>query len=279
MSLYKVPKTLLNSMESIRRNFFNGIQEGERKIAWVKWTKVLASKKNDGLGVSSFFALNRGLLVKWMWRFLSRDNSLWACFIHASHGSNKLNISASYPSLWSSIIKEVNILQTQGLDFSSHCKIRVGNDSNTSFWKDLWIGDSRLCLAFPRLYALENNKDCKVAVKMNGTFVSFFCHDVRGGLESTQLSQLFDLLDSVVLSNSNDRWVWDLNGEGIFQVKDACILLDDFFLPKADTPTRWVKSIPIKLNIFTWKVSLNRLPTRINLFRCLIFLAPFVMQA
>nr|GEX35549.1 RNA-directed DNA polymerase, eukaryota, reverse transcriptase zinc-binding domain protein [Tanacetum cinerariifolium] len=233
MSLYKVPKTVLNSMESIRRNFFNGIREGERKIAWVKWTKVLASKKNGGLGVSSFFALNKGLLVKWMWRFLSRDNSLWARFIHASHGSNKLNISASYPSLWSSIIKEVNILKTQDLDFFSHCKIRVGNGSNTSFWKDLWIGDSRLCLAFPRLYALENNKDCTVAVKMNGTFVSSFRRDVRG----------------------------------IFHVKDARILLDDFFLPKADTPTRWVKSIPIKLNIFTWKVSLNRLPARINLFR------------
>ncbi|GJW52829.1 hypothetical protein Tco_0096914 [Tanacetum coccineum] len=25
----------------------------------------------------SFYALNRGLLFKWIWRFLSRDNSLW----------------------------------------------------------------------------------------------------------------------------------------------------------------------------------------------------------
>ncbi|GJY22727.1 hypothetical protein Tco_0396385, partial [Tanacetum coccineum] len=32
-------------------NFFNGIQEGDRKIAWVKWSKVLASKKFGGLGV------------------------------------------------------------------------------------------------------------------------------------------------------------------------------------------------------------------------------------
>nr|GEW19668.1 RNA-directed DNA polymerase, eukaryota [Tanacetum cinerariifolium] len=168
----------------------------------------------------------------------------------------------------------VIILKTQGVDFSSHCKIRVGNGSNTSFWKDLWIGDSRLCLAFPRLYALKNNKDCTLAVKMNGTFVSTFRRDVRGGLESTQLSQLLDLLDSVVLSNSDDRWVWDLNGEGIFQVKDARILLDDFFLPKAGTPTRWVKSIPIKLNIFAWKVLLNRLPTRINLFRRGVSVSP-----
>nr|GFA60545.1 RNA-directed DNA polymerase, eukaryota [Tanacetum cinerariifolium] len=40
MSLYKVPKSVLNSMESIRRNFFNGKQSDEKKIAWVKWSKT-----------------------------------------------------------------------------------------------------------------------------------------------------------------------------------------------------------------------------------------------
>ncbi|GKE16325.1 RNA-directed DNA polymerase, eukaryota, partial [Tanacetum coccineum] len=88
MSLYKVPKTVLNSMEAIQRNFFNGTQDDERKITWVKWTKMLASKKQGGLGVSSFYTLNRALLIKWVWRFLSRDNSLWARIIHAIHGLN-----------------------------------------------------------------------------------------------------------------------------------------------------------------------------------------------
>ena len=55
MSLYKVPKAVLNAMESLRRNFFNGMQGDERKITWVQWAKVLAAKKYGGLGVSSFF--------------------------------------------------------------------------------------------------------------------------------------------------------------------------------------------------------------------------------
>ncbi|GJZ03538.1 RNA-directed DNA polymerase, eukaryota [Tanacetum coccineum] len=75
MSLFKVSKSVLHSMESLRRNFFNGIQKGDKKIAWVKWLMVLASKKHDGLGVSSFYALNRGLLFKWVWRYISQDNS------------------------------------------------------------------------------------------------------------------------------------------------------------------------------------------------------------
>ncbi|GKA88918.1 RNA-directed DNA polymerase, eukaryota [Tanacetum coccineum] len=39
MSLYKVLKTALNEMESLRRNFFNGVNGVDRKIAWVQWAK------------------------------------------------------------------------------------------------------------------------------------------------------------------------------------------------------------------------------------------------
>nr|GEV14628.1 RNA-directed DNA polymerase, eukaryota [Tanacetum cinerariifolium] len=65
MSIHKVPKGVLKEMEAIRCNFFNGADPAERKITWVSWDKVLASKKNGGLGVSSFHALNRALLLKW----------------------------------------------------------------------------------------------------------------------------------------------------------------------------------------------------------------------
>ncbi|GJZ33488.1 RNA-directed DNA polymerase, eukaryota [Tanacetum coccineum] len=143
----------------LRQNFFNGVQEGDRKIAWVKWSKVLASKKFGGLGVSSFFALNRALLFKWVWRYLSRDNSLWSRVISALHGLNGQSLSAAFNSSWSSIIKEVNFLKDKGVDLISHCKIRVGKGTCTSFWNDLWIGDSMLKLSFPRLFALEENKE------------------------------------------------------------------------------------------------------------------------
>nr|GEW76897.1 putative reverse transcriptase domain-containing protein [Tanacetum cinerariifolium] len=65
MSIYKVPKGVLKEIETIRCNFSNGADHAERKITWVFWDKVLASKKNGGLGVLSFHALNRVLLLKW----------------------------------------------------------------------------------------------------------------------------------------------------------------------------------------------------------------------
>ncbi|GJV65694.1 RNA-directed DNA polymerase, eukaryota [Tanacetum coccineum] len=267
MSIFKVPKSVLNYMESLRRNFFNGFQEGDRKIAWVKWSKVLASKKFGGLGVSSFFALNRALLFKWVWRYLSHDNSLWSRIISALHGLNGHVLSAAFNSTWSSIITEVNSLKVKGVDLISHCKIRVGKGTGTSFWKDLWIGDNLLKLSFPRLFALEENKDISVADKMNTSISSSFRRHVRGGVESQQLDQLSLLLDTVILSNMDDRWFWDLNGDGVFQVKDVRSMLDEAFLPKMEVPTRWIKSIPIKVNVFAWKLYLDRLPTRSNLSR------------
>nr|GEY29477.1 RNA-directed DNA polymerase, eukaryota [Tanacetum cinerariifolium] len=43
------------------------------------------------------------------------------------------------------------------------------------------------------------------------------------------------------------------------------LLVDDYFLPTEDVLTRWVTSIPININIFTWRVCLDKLPTRLNL--------------
>ncbi|GKC12616.1 hypothetical protein Tco_1009398 [Tanacetum coccineum] len=68
----EVPKGVLR-LWIYRSKFFNGVDSSDRKISWVAWDNVLASKLNGGLGVSSFFALNRALLLKWVWRFISGD--------------------------------------------------------------------------------------------------------------------------------------------------------------------------------------------------------------
>nr|GEY93612.1 RNA-directed DNA polymerase, eukaryota [Tanacetum cinerariifolium] len=208
------------------------MQDDERKIAWVKWSKVLASKKYGVLGVSSFYALNRTLLFKWVWRFISRDNSLWFRCISAMHGSHILTHSPFHFSTWNAIIREINVLKTQGVDLLSHCKLRVGSSTRTMFWRDTWFGDVLFCLLFPRLYALENEKDSTLAVKVQDSIALSFRRSVREGAETQQLESLQDLIGSKVLSNVQDRWVWDLKGEGNFVLKTLEIFWIKFFLQK-----------------------------------------------
>ncbi|GJR80713.1 RNA-directed DNA polymerase, eukaryota [Tanacetum coccineum] len=73
----------------------------DQKISLVKWDNVLASKEKGGLGVLSFYALNRALIFKWIWRFRTQNLSLWARVIKAIHGvDGKIGYNVPLKSLF-----------------------------------------------------------------------------------------------------------------------------------------------------------------------------------
>ncbi|GJW87974.1 thaumatin-like protein 1 [Tanacetum coccineum] len=134
MSIFKVPKGVLKVMESIRS----------------------FEEEKGGLGVSSYFALNRALLLKWVWRFVSQDDSLWFRVIQAVHGDKIDSHSVRKVSIWSSILKEVQVLKSSGFDFLSYCSKRIGDGQSTSFGKSLGWGilPCGSCVAFVVLHVL-----------------------------------------------------------------------------------------------------------------------------
>nr|GEV63490.1 RNA-directed DNA polymerase, eukaryota [Tanacetum cinerariifolium] len=96
---------------------------------------------------------------------------------------------------------------------------------------------------------------------------SSFRRNVRGGIEQHLSVELTSMLESVSLLNSCDRWICVLTSDGDFRVKEVRNFIDDLFLPSQDIATRWVKSVPIKVNVFTWRASQDCLPTKVNLVR------------
>ncbi|GKD77962.1 RNA-directed DNA polymerase, eukaryota, reverse transcriptase zinc-binding domain protein [Tanacetum coccineum] len=242
LSIFKVPMKVLHRIESIRCQFFNGNDRLDKKPIWVKWKSVLASKEKGGLGVSSLYALNRALLFKWVWRFFTQDSSLWAKVIKAIHGTDgKIGKSTKsiYLSVWLDIVHEVEKLKGHGID-----------------------------LMFPRLYALEACKNLSVASKLSQSSLDFsFLRAPRGGVEQSQLVAMLSKLDGVSLVNLRDRWRWSLVGSGEFSVASVRKWIDDKTLPEVSTKSRWIKAVPIKVNIHAWKVRLDGLPTRLNISR------------
>nr|GFB45934.1 RNA-directed DNA polymerase, eukaryota, reverse transcriptase zinc-binding domain protein [Tanacetum cinerariifolium] len=114
----------------------------------------MASKDKGGLGVSSLFALNRDLMFKWVWHFISQISSLWARVIKALHGEDgKIGkkVKYTYPSIWLNIIHEVELLKLQGIDLLSFIHSMLGNGEKTSFWEVAWHGDSAFKDLFPRI--------------------------------------------------------------------------------------------------------------------------------
>ncbi|GKA28245.1 hypothetical protein Tco_0714413 [Tanacetum coccineum] len=139
--IFKVTSSILKSLESIRSRFFNGQDPKSNKASWVKWNKVLTPKDKGGLGVSSLFALNRGLMLKWVWRFYSQKCSLWTKVIKAIYGEDgNLNkdVSGGVRTCWTSIVHEVRVLQGRGINVADYIRLKLGNGENTRFWVDNW---------------------------------------------------------------------------------------------------------------------------------------------
>ncbi|GKA46649.1 hypothetical protein Tco_0739532 [Tanacetum coccineum] len=191
------PMGVLRILESIRWNFFNGVSNSSRKLVLIGWQKVLASKKNGGLGVLSFFAFNRALFFKWILRFISQDTSLWFRVIQAMYGKkgalDSLQDVTSRSSPWMDIIREFKWLSTKEVP---------------------------LKLTYPRLFLLELDKNISIADNLRDTsLISSFRRMPRGGIEEDQVTRLRNSLDHVILSQSLDRWVWNLESSGDFSVK------------------------------------------------------------
>ena len=87
-SLYRAPKKVLLTLESLRRRFFWGEKEGSKCINWVAWNKTLGSKKNRGLGIGSLEALNIAMLGKWWWRERTEATAIWKEVIRKCCGGN-----------------------------------------------------------------------------------------------------------------------------------------------------------------------------------------------
>ncbi|GKA94315.1 RNA-directed DNA polymerase, eukaryota, reverse transcriptase zinc-binding domain protein [Tanacetum coccineum] len=249
-------------------SFFNGVEQNGKKQVWVKWSKVLASKENGGLGVSSFYALNRALLFKWVWHFRTQPSSIWTQVIQGIHGvEGKLGkqVNNHHPSLWLDIVKEVHNLQNQGIDLMGYILKKLGNGEDTLFWEDSWRGDSTFKSIYPRLYALETNKNVSIASKLSQpNLAASFRRAPRGGLEDYQFSQLLLNMEEVSCTNVKDRWLWALTGCGDFSVASIRKSLDNHFLPVAASKTRWIREVPIEVNILAWKVRMDGLP-RLNI--------------
>nr|GEV24117.1 RNA-directed DNA polymerase, eukaryota, reverse transcriptase zinc-binding domain protein [Tanacetum cinerariifolium] len=252
-----------------QRPFFNGIAQIETKQTWIKWKNVLVSTQNGGLGVSSLFALNRALLFKWVWRLHTHQSYLWSKVIKGIHGNDGnlgKKVRKHHPSLWLDIIKEVNLLRHRGINLMSFLHRKMGKGEDTYFWDDKWRGDKSFKVSFPHIYALETHNLITVAHKFSHSDLSTsFRRMPRSGIEEAQYNQFKEAVQKVLLIDAKDSCRWSLEGSGEFSVSSTRKFIDDHMLAVVSSKTRWIKEVPIKVNILAWKVKINGLPTRLNI--------------
>ncbi|GJT85373.1 RNA-directed DNA polymerase, eukaryota, reverse transcriptase zinc-binding domain protein [Tanacetum coccineum] len=234
MSLFKVPSQVLKRIKSIRSRFFNGVDIMKKKLSFVSWNNVLASKDIGAM--------------------------------HGKDGNLSTTTKSSFPSIWLDIIRELHNLKNKGIDLLGLIKKKIGNGVDTLFWEDTWKGDIAFKFLYPRIYKLETCKQINVASKLVHDNVRLSLRRMpRGGVELEQFTDMINSLADLQLPNMQDRWFWSLSGSGDFSVASARKIIDSHLLSEVSSKFSWRKMVPIKVNILAWKVKLDVLPTRFNL--------------
>lgn len=280
MAIFKAPKGVVVEVEKILRAFLWGRDQGRGKVNWIGWEQICMNKEAGGLGLGFIEWKNRAMLLKWAWRFGREVGSLWRMVIvekyHLDHNSLLWHKELTTPRCWSRIVQDiVRILLDEHLlsaGFRDNLLISVGDGRRVNFWKDPWADHEALCTLFPRLFAMCDNKDVRIAEV--GSF--------RGGKWSWSLSfrrdffaweeelykQFCLLINSIIPAHREvDLLVWCLNQNGNFAVKELCYWLEGqlFNTHGWQVPKAIAKLLPPKVSLFLWQALRNKIATRENL--------------
>lgn len=269
LSIFRAPKKVTDLLEKLRRDFFWGSDKDNKKMAWIKWTDVIREKVDGGLGIGSIYASNISLLAKWAWNFKNNSNSPWAKVIKSIYGSSggfsSDQSSWSRCSPWGSVISAVKTMGSLQINFDELCLKQIGNGRSTAFWTDTWKGSCPFLNRFPRLFALEEEREASVADRIQNGNSWDWRRPVRDGREVEEFIQLRTIIGDCQLSDKPDSWVWTANANGFFTVSSLRKIIENSTLGVGEKETVWNSLIPSKVNILMWRIMLDRIPTRDNL--------------
>lgn len=133
MSVFLLPKTLCQDLNTMMSRFWWGHKENENRMAWMSWEKLGRSKDRGGMGFRDLECFNLALLAKQGWRLIQNPDTLVArifkekYYPDADFISSNLGSRPSYA--WRSVWTSKKLLQV-GMMW------RVGNGKNIKIWHD-----------------------------------------------------------------------------------------------------------------------------------------------
>lgn len=172
-----------------------------------------------GLGVRDVRVVNVSRLAKWRWRLIQPEHSLWKEVLFCKYGSRIGFLLNAYANLWPAFASRwwLDVVTLEGVAganwFNTEVVRKVGNGMNTRFWLDHWMGNAALCVSYPRLFSISNQKDALVGDLSEAT--------VGGGTwnliwrrklfvwEESLVENLMGDLEGWVCSDMVDSWNWN----------------------------------------------------------------------
>lgn len=246
MSFYILPSWVINRIDQIRRAFlWKGGKTSHGISSLVKWEEVCKPRQMGGLGILDLRVFNTALLAKWWWQLIKEPYRPWASLI--------LNLSCRHQHIWSFSPSNAPTspfwkgITKAGRAFGFGAKIICGNGIGVRFWKDFWIGDKPLAIAYPSLFEIALDKDCMVDSQIeDGRWVLSF----RILLSQTRMQALGSFLNTLsahTFSQEKPTVLWTLDRSKIFSVNSLYKAIKGEGHVDAGANTIWAGKYPLKV--------------------------------
>nr|KYP43727.1 hypothetical protein KK1_034807 [Cajanus cajan] len=191
-------------------------------------------------------------------------SSLYGVTLHLPNGSG---VKGSRWWVDLSTIEDGNLVSNEWLP--SNCYKVIGNGVYTKFWLDKWVGHGILTHRFSRLYQITINK--------NGSIAEMSKWEWKWSWRRRLLVWEQQLLNTLVnfinrtkfIVSDEDKWSWIAAPEGVYTISSTYKVLRNDIILASNVIFRWIWTsiAPTKVLAFAWRVILNRIPTKDNLFR------------
>ncbi|KAG7542900.1 Reverse transcriptase domain [Arabidopsis thaliana x Arabidopsis arenosa] len=138
MSCFKLPKGVIDEIESLLMRFWWEKSSQHKGISWIAWERLQYSKSEGGLGFRNLAKFNDALLAKLAWRIIRHPNTLFARLMKARYFKDESILNAkprqrqSYG--WSSILHGLDIIK-KGTRF------QVGDGNSINVMRDNIVPD------------------------------------------------------------------------------------------------------------------------------------------
>ncbi|XP_058764138.1 uncharacterized protein LOC131637556 [Vicia villosa] len=277
MGCFKLPEDCCKEIESLLARFWWGSSADDNKIHWLSWAKMTKAKGAGGMGFRGIGDFNVSLLGKQFWRLQMGNSSLLERVFKSRYyprtpiGEAKLGYAPSYA--WRSIFGAKELI-----DMGSRWRIGAGDQVN--ILRDNWIPGAAAAKVLGPVQGISAEATVSYLIDED---LRCWKHDLIKECFSPMVCE--EIL-SIPLSwrNMEDKLIWYPEKDGEFSVKSAYHLLRskrDAAFPGPSSHSQnlvwkriWQAPVHNRVRNFLWRTAKDILPTRANLHKRKVNLAP-----
>ncbi|CAJ2636477.1 unnamed protein product [Trifolium pratense] len=268
MSIFLLPKTLLDDIEKMLNSFWWGHSGNNgRGLHWLSWERLSVSKDYGGMGFKNLQAFNMAMLGKHAWNLITRPSNLVTKLLKAKYFPNcdffESSIGHNPSYVWRSIWSSKSLVK-------GGCRWTIGTGEHINIWEQHWLKEGMPLTTPSDMQQFGDITKVKDLMLINSKTWDF--DKIRGIFDNITLRRIMQT--PLYASVRDDKLVWKLEQDGVYSVRSAykqCVNdagYQDRHGVAGQWNNIWHAKIPPKVKNLIWRIGRDVLPTRKKLNSC-----------